>query len=395
MQIRHWKQNLHKKMKYLKRVREGDLAAFLRESPVVAVLGPRQCGKSTLIRHLAEKRKSPVFLDLERPSDLAKLADPEFFLSRCRGRLVCIDEIQLRPDLFPILRTLCDVDHHAGQFLISGSATHDLVQRSAESLAGRIYYLRLTPFLYEELGNPSLERYLLRGGFPLSFGAKDDRAAFRWIDNFIVTFLERDLRFWQNVPPETMRRLWKMLAHENGQTINYSRLGSSLGVADTTVRRYVDLLKDTYMVEQIPPYFSNLKKRLVKAPKVYLSDSGITNALLGVTSFDELYSHSTYGACWEQMVLANIRGVCPTAEIYFYRDSNGNEIDFIVKNGAQVVAVECKCSTAPSVERGTYAALDDVQPSKAIVVAPVQEGYPLNERVSVVGLSGLADEFTI
>lgn len=354
---------------------------------MVAVLGPRQCGKSTLIRHLAEKRKNSVFLDLERPSDLAKLADPEFYLSRLRGRLVCIDEIQSRPDLFPVLRALCDENRKAGQFMISGSASHDLIQRSSESLAGRIAYSRLTPFLYGELGKTDLERYLLRGGFPLSYGAKDDAAAFRWLDNFIRTFLERDLRFWRNVPPATMQRLWKMLAHCNGQTMNYARLGASLGVADTTVRSYVDLLRDTFMVEQIPPYVSNLKKRLVKSPKVYLSDSGITNALLGLTSFEDLYSHPAYGACWEQVVLANIRGLRPSAEIFFYRDSNGNEVDFVVKSGSRVVAVECKCSSAPSVSSGTYAALDDVRPAKAIVVAPVKEGYALNERIDVVGLA--------
>ena len=377
-------------MEYIKRVLEDELATSMREIPIVAVLGPRQCGKSTLIRHIVEGRGDSVFLDLERPSDLAKLADPEFYLSRCRGKRVCIDEIQLRPDLFPLLRALCDETHGVGQFVISGSASHDLLQRSAESLAGRIYYSRLTPFLFEELGAVPLERYLLRGGFPLSTGARGDAAAFRWLDNFIRTFLERDLRFWRNVPPEKMRRLWTMLAHGNGQTLNYSRLGASLGVADTTVREYVDLLKDTYMVEQIPPYVSNLKKRLVKAPKVYLSDSGITNALLGITSFEMLYAHPGYGACWEQTVLANIRGLCPTAEIFFYRDSNGNEIDFVVKNGEQVIAVECKCSTAPTVERGTYAAMDDVRPAKTIVVAPVKTGYAMNERISVVGLSELS-----
>ena len=374
-------------MRYIRRALERDMATSLGESPVVAVLGPRQCGKSTLIRHLAEKRKNSVFLDLERPSDLAKLADPEFYLSRLRGRLVCIDEIQSRPDLLPVLRALCDENRKTGQFMISGSASHDLIQRSSESLAGRIAYSRLTPFLYGELGKTDLERYLLRGGFPLSYGAKDDAAAFRWLDNFIRTFLERDLRFWRNVPPATMQRLWKMLAHCNGQTMNYARLGASLGVADTTVRSYVDLLRDTFMVEQIPPYVSNLKKRLVKSPKVYLSDSGITNALLGLTSFEDLYSHPAYGACWEQVVLANIRGLRPSAEIFFYRESNGNEVDFVVKSGSRVIAVECKCSSAPSVSSGTYAALDDVRPTKAIVVAPVKEGYALNERIDVVGLA--------
>lgn len=377
-------------MTYLNRFLEQEVNASLAESPIVAILGPRQCGKSTLIRHLIENREDAVFLDLERPRDLAKLEDPEFYLSRFPNRLVCIDEIQLRPDLFPVLRAICDESHRSGQFLISGSASHDLIQRSSETLAGRIFYSRLTPFLHDELGDVSLERYLLRGGFPLSCCAKDDAAAFRWLDQFIRTFLERDLKFWRNVAPTTMHRMWKMLAHSNGQTMNFSRLGASLGIVDTTVRGYVDLLKDTFMVESVPPYFSNQKKRLVKAPKVYLADSGITNALLGLTTFDDLYSHPSYGACWEQVVLANIRGLCPSADVSFYRDSNGNEIDFVVQVGRRILAVECKCSSAPTVSRGTYTALEDVQPSATFVVAPVQKSYQLNERITVVGLDGLA-----
>lgn len=380
-------------MTYLNRLLEQELANSLEESPVVAVLGPRQCGKSTLIRRLIEGRQDAVFLDLERPSDQAKLADPEFYLSRFQGRLVCIDEIQLRPELFPVIRAICDETHRPGQFLISGSASHDLIQRSSESLAGRIFYLRLTPFLVDELVDAPWDRYLLRGGFPLSYGARDDAASYRWRDQFVRTFLERDLRFWRNVSPTTMRRLWMMLAHDNGQTVNFSRLGSSLGIADTTVRGYVDLLKDTFMVEQVPPYFSNLKKRLVKAPKVYLADSGITNALLDLRTFDALYSHSAYGACWEQAVLANIRGLRPNAEIFFYRDSNGNEVDFVVREGRRIVAVECKCSSAPTVGRGTYAALDDIQPTDAFVVAPVKESYQMNDRIAVIGLGDLSKVF--
>ena len=376
-------------MAYIARELEHEIRVSLDEIPVVAVLGPRQCGKSTLMKHLIENRSDAVYLDLERPSDLAKLADPEFYFSRHRAELVCIDEVQLRPDIFPVLRSICDEDPRPGRFLISGSASHDLVQRSSESLAGRIYYSRLTPFLYGERGDARLERYLLRGGFPLSLGAKSDEAAFRWLDNFVSTFLERDLRFWRNVPPATMRRLWTMLAHSNGQTMNYARFASSLGVSDTTIRTYVDLLKDTFMVEQIPPYFSNHRKRLVKSPKVYLSDSGVTNALLGLSVFEDLYSHPAYGACWEQVVLANIRGRWPQSEIFFYRDSNGNEIDFVVRIKNRILAVECKCSSAPSVSRGTYAALDDIQPTQAVVVSPVKEGYPLNDRIGVIGLNGL------
>lgn len=376
-------------MNYLPRIIEDEVSRYLRAIPVVAVLGPRQCGKSTLVKHLLERTEGSVYVDLERPSDAAKLADPEFFFRHHRGKLICIDEIQLRPELFSVMRSVCDETGSPGQFLISGSASHELLQRSSETLAGRIFYSRLTPFLLDELGAHSPERYLVRGGFPLSYGARGEDLSFVWRENFVRTFLERDLRFWRNVSPETIRRLWRMLAHNNGQTLNCSQLGASLGVADTTVRTYVDLLKETFMLEQVPPYVSNLKKRLVKAPKVYLSDVGITNVLLGLHSFDDLYSHPGYGAAWEQVVLTNIRGHLPSAEICFYRDSNGNELDFVVRSGTRVIAVECKCSSAPTVERGTYAAMEDVRPDKTLVVAPVKEGYPLNERIAVVNLSEL------
>ena len=293
---------------YIKRRLEERVRRALERNPVVAVLGPRQCGKSTLVKHLRKEMGSSIYLDLERPSDLAKLSDPELFLSRHRGELVCIDEIQRKRDLFPVIRSLCDEWGDNGHFLVLGSASRDLIRQSSESLAGRIRYERLTPFLFSELAGADWTTCLFRGGFPRAYLVSDDDESNEWHESFIQTFLERDMLFWRDFVPETMRRLWTMLAHENAQMVNYSRLASSLGVSDMTIRRYIDLLKETFMVDVIPPFMANLGKRLVKTPKVYLCDTGVTCALLGLKSFDEIYTHPSFGSCWEQMVPDNTGG---------------------------------------------------------------------------------------
>ena len=378
---------------YINRRLEKNVRRALERNPVAAVVGPRQCGKSTLVKHLREELGDSVYLDLERPSDLAKLSDPELFLSRHSGELVCIDEIQRKRDLFPVIRSLCDEWGGNGHFLVLGSASRDLIRQSAESLAGRIRYERLTPFLFSELEGADWTKCLIRGGFPRAYLAADDDEATDWHESFIQTFLERDLMFWRNFVPETMRRLWQMLAHENAQMVNCSRLASSLGVSDMTIRRYIDLLKETFMVDVVPPFMANLGKRLVKTPKVYLCDTGLTCALLGLKSFDEIYAHPSFGGCWEQMVLANIRGLYPDADVSFYRTPSGAEMDFVVKRGQKTVALECKASTAPSVGKGTYSALDAIRPNAAYVVAPVGETYALNDRITTIPLSGLDDIF--
>ena len=380
-------------MKYIKRRLEEHVRRALERNPVTAVIGPRQCGKSTLVKHLREEMGSSVYLDLERPSDLVKLSDPELFFSRHKEELVCIDEIQRRSDLFSVIRSLCDDWGDNGHFLVLGSASRDLIRQSSESLAGRIRYERLTPFLSSELDGADWTKCLFRGGFPRAYLASDDEESNEWHGAFIQTFLERDLLFWRDFVPETMRRLWRMLAHENAQTINYSRLAASLGVSDMTIRRYVDLLKETFMVDVVPPYISNLGKRLVKTPKIYLCDTGLTCALLGLGTFDEIYAHPAFGGCWEQMVLANVRGLYPDADVSFYRTSAGAEMDFVVKKGRRTVALECKASTAPSVGRGTYSALDAIRPDATYVVAPVDETYALNDRITAIPLSALGDIF--
>lgn len=378
----------------IKRRLYGELRESLDENPVVALIGPRQCGKSTLAKMIRADFRKSLYLDLENPFDLEKLAHPEFFLSRNRDRLVCIDEVQRKPELFPLLRSLCDEWGDNGHFLILGSASRDLLRQSSETLAGRIAYFRLTPFLFSELEDADWTRCLYRGGFPRAYLARSDKAAQKWLGSFITTFLERDLSFWREFVPETMRRLWRMLAHENGQTVNFSRLASALGVSDATIRRYIDLLKETFMVDVVPPFETNLKKRLVKSPKVYLADTGVTCALLGISSFEDAYGHPAFGSLWEQTVLGNVRGLFPEADVSFFRTADGTEMDFVVSMRGKTVAIECKAGAAPSVGKGTYSAIETIRPDFSYVVAPVEEPYPLSEKLSVIRLADLGGIFT-
>ncbi len=330
-----------------------------------------------------------LYLDLERPSDLEKLNDAEWFLTSQKDKLICIDEIQRKPELFPLIRSLVDEWNRPGCFVVLGSASRDLLMQSSESLAGRIIYKRLTPFLWSELQDISIETYFERGGFPRSVLAASDKISFDWRTNFIATFLERDLLQWVNFTPATMRRLWQMLAHVNGQTVNYSNLGNSLGVSNQTVKNYIDLLKSTYMVDVIEPYTSNLGKRLVKAPKVYVSDSGIVGALLNIRSFESLSGHPAFGAVWETIVLANLRGIFPDAEISYYRTSGGAEIDFVVQLNNKIIAIECKASYAPSLSKGNHIAISDVQPNHSFVVTPSPDSWAMSKGIDAVSLTDL------
>ena len=383
-------------MAYIKRFLERELKRSLKYYPVTAIVGPRQCGKSTLVKQWLKRYSRTVYLDLENPTDLRKLEDALWFFSSQKGRLICIDEIQRRPDLFPVIRSVVDEWGGNGHFLILGSASRDLLRQSSESLAGRIAYRRLTPFLWTEVkGRRSLESYISRGAFPRSLLAASDPLSFDWREQFITSFLERDLLQWVEVSPVAMRRLWKMLAHINGQTINYSALASSLGVSDMTVKRHVDLLANVYMVEVVPPYVSNLGKRLVKSPKMYIADSGLAAALLNIQSFAEWQAHPGLGAAWEQVVLSNLKGHLNGVEIYFYRSSKGAEMDFVVKRGQKVVAVECKCSLSPALTKGSAFALEDIRPLKTFVVAPVQKGWAMKPGVDVVSLGELAGKMKV
>jgi hypothetical protein len=380
-------------MEYLPRILEPTLKKSLKNNPATALLGPRQCGKSTLVKHILAAKPNSLYLDLERPSDLQKLENAEWFLGSQKDKLVCLDEIQRKPELFPLLRSLIDEAGDTGMYLLLGSASRELLQQSSESLAGRISFKHLSPFLWEEISNHySLETYINRGGFPRSLMATEDEISYEWRQDFITTFLERDLLQYAGFTPMTMRRLWQMLAHTNGQTVNYSSIGSSLGVSHTTIRNYLDLLEGTFMLRQVRPYHGNTKKRLVKSPKVFLSDSGIINALLNLKDFTQAAGHPVFGSLWETIVLTNILGHYPQLDITYYRTNHGAEVDFILSNGSIKIAVECKASLSPKLSAGTYSAIEDIDPQAVFVVTPTESGYPMNEKIQVVSLPELIKE---
>ncbi|MFL6200175.1 MAG: ATP-binding protein [Thermoanaerobaculia bacterium] len=383
---------------YVPRKIQGQIEARLADFPVVAVLGPRQCGKTTLVQETVGG-PGVVYLDLERPSDLGKLRDPELFFTVHRSQgtasLFCLDEIQRVPEIFPLLRSLVDEERRNGQFLLLGSASRDLLRQTSETLAGRITYLELTPFLASELpaDDPGvLPRLWFRGGFPRSFLARSEEASRAWRESFTRTFLERDIpQLGFNVPAATLHRLWRMLSHLHGQMLNSSQLGTALGVSHTTIRSYLDLLTQTFMVRILEPCAANLAKRLVKSPKVYLRDSGILHSLLQIDGLDDVLAHPVCGASWEGLVIENVIAALPGWQPGFYRTAAGAELDLVLERGRRRIAVECKASMAPTVSRGFWSALEDLGIDEAWVVAPVAEPYPLRKGVTVVPLRALLD----
>ncbi|HSQ41362.1 MAG TPA: ATP-binding protein [Fibrobacteraceae bacterium] len=355
----------------------------LQENPIVGILGPRQCGKSTLAKMVLADIPDSLYLDLERPSDLAKLSDPELFLRHAGQRLVCLDEIQRKPELFPLLRSLVDESDRNGQFLVLGSASPDLLKQGSETLAGRIAFVELGPFSAEEWEGP-IEALWVQGGFPRSI-LKGAEASFRWRQEFVSTFLERDLaNLGFPFPAETLRRLWRMLAYAQGGLLNHSRIGESLGVSHTTIRRYIDALSGTFMVRQLEPWAGTSGRRLIRAPKVFVRDSGIVHALLGLRKYEDLLGWPQCGASWEGFVLDQLWMVGKGWDFRFYRDSGGSEIDIVMQKGLRTLAVECKLSAAPKVERGFWSACEQVKPDTRWIIAPVQEAYPYREDVEAL-----------
>jgi predicted AAA+ superfamily ATPase len=376
----------------------------LREAPVTALLGPRQCGKSTLARHLlASWSGRTVYLDLERPSHARRLGDPELFLGQQRDTLVCIDEVQRQPDLFPILRSLVDDGPPGLRFFLLGSAAPELLRQSSETLAGRIRYLDLTPFQWRETqaletpDRPAFFTHWRRGGFPGSLLAASESESVLWREQFVRTFLERDIPQSGGVAySETIGRLWRMAAHVHGQVLNSSRLGESLGISHTTARNYLGLLESMYMVRLLPPLHANLKKRLIKSPKLFFRDSGVLHGLLELETHDDLFGHPVLGASWEGWCIEQITAANPHWRASFYRDSNGNEVDLLLERGRHRMAFEFKVSLAPELTRGCRAALDLLRPDKTFVVCPMTEPpYKIAHGIEVCGIEPDLARFTL
>jgi uncharacterized protein len=374
----------------------GEVTHRLGQFPAVGLLGPRQVGKTTLAWQIAEEQPS-VYLDLESEADRAKLAEPELYLAEHRDRLVIIDEVQRFPGLFQSLRGLIDrgrrEGRRAGRFLLLGSASIDLLRQSSESLAGRISYVELAPLDLLEVGPGRLDDLWVRGGFPDSLLARDDAESLRWRLDFIRTYLERDVpQLGPRVPAETLRRFWTMLGHTQGGLLNASELARGLGVDSKTATRYLDLLVDLLLVRRLAPWHVNVGKRLVKSPKVYVRDSGIVHALLGLGHREAVLGHPVAGATWEGLVVETLAGLLPDGgAAHFYRTAAGAEIDLLlVLPGARLWAVEIKRSLVPKVRRGFHAACADLLPERRFVVYAGHETYPLGDGLSAIGLDGLA-----
>lgn len=378
----------------LKRAIEPRLLEELDESPAVALLGPRQAGKTTLALEIARHRPS-VYLDLESSADRARLDDPETFLLAHLDKLVILDEVHRVPGLFPSLRGLIDkarrAGHRSGLYLLLGSAGLDLLAQSGETLAGRVAFLELGPLQLRETGVRSLDRLWLRGGFPDGYAARSEAASLRWRQNFIRTYLERDIpSFGPRLPAETVRRLWTMLAHLQGCLLNAAELARSLGIDVRTVARYLDLLVDLLLVRRLPPWHANVGKRLVKSPKVYVRDSGLVHALLGIASLDALLGHPVVGASFEGLVIENVAAAAPSATLHFYRTTGGGEVDLLVAwPDGSLWAIEVKRSLAPKARRGFYAACNDLSPARRLVVYPGDDQWPLSDGAEVIGLDAL------
>jgi predicted AAA+ superfamily ATPase len=390
----------------ISRIARPRLQKLLQQFPAVALLGPRQVGKTTLAHTLADELgQQALYLDLELPSDRAKLTDPELYLSQHAERLVILDEIHRLPGIFETLRSLIDQRRRKGNrnchFLLLGSASIDLLHQSAETLAGRIAYEELTPFSVREVaeaGVGSANQLWVRGGFPDSFLADSDQDSFTWRSAFIQTYLERDVpAIGPRIPAETLRRYWQMLAHNQGQMLNAAQLASGLGVSGHTVARYLDIMVDLLLVRRLQPWATNAKKRLVRTPKVYVRDSGLLHVLLGIRDQEELLGHPIVGASWEGMLIENILNALPaTARPTFYRTSAGAEIDLVVEFSAKERwAIEVKRSLGnPAPSKGFYIGSEDIRATKQIVLYPGEERFRLDSNTEVMPLASLLYEIS-
>ncbi len=375
-----------------------EVTALLDQAPAVALLGPRQAGKTTLALEIAKTRPA-VYLDLESTADRARLAEPALYFADHAEELVILDEIHRAPGLFEALRGVIDQGRRegrgTGRFLLLGSAAIDLLAQSGESLAGRIAFVELAPFDLTEVGEEQLDQLWVRGGFPDSFLAASDANSLRWRQDFIRTYLERDIpQLGPRIPAETLRRLWTMFAHHQGGLLNAAQLARGLGVSGTTIAHYLDLMVDLLLVRRLTPCLPNVGKRMVRAPKVYVRDSGLMHALLGLTDKEAVLGHPAAGPSWEGMAIENLLAAAgPEAQGSFYRTSHGAEVDLVlIWPGGEEWAVEIKRSLAPTPERGFHSALADLAPQRALVVYPGTESYHLTPSIQAIGLAELCKQ---
>jgi predicted AAA+ superfamily ATPase len=389
----------------IKRSLQPKILESLAWNSAVAILGPRQAGKTTLALEIGKHLPS-LYLDMESPQDRQRLQNPAAYLGTHSDKLVILDEVQQYPDLFMSLRGVIDEGRRQGRgngrFLILGSASNDLLHQSSESLAGRIQYMELAGLsplevmgLDEETdsaSNQDLTRLWLRGGFPSSYGAGNDRQSLLWRSNFIRTYLERDIpTLGPRIPSETLMRFWTMLAHCQGEIVNASKLATALGVSSVTISRYIDLMVDLLLVRRLQPWAGNVKKRLVKMPRLYVRDSGVVHALLNIKDYDELLGHPVCGKSWEGFVIENILNMLPShVQPFFYRTTNGAEIDLVLELAPNKLwAIEIKASHVPKLERGFYAACQDLPFAEKFVVYAGHDEFPIKDDVTVTSLAGI------
>ena len=374
------------------------ITKMLSKFPSVAILGARQIGKTTLAFKIKETfARSSLYLDLERPSDLAKLSDPEFFFKQHFDKLLILDEIQRAPHLLPILRSMIDERRRASdvsaQYLLLGSSSKTLLNQSSESLAGRIGYTELPGLNLKEVGDKNFNKLWIRGGFPQSFLDDDSHDSLLWRENLIKTYLEREMHLLGfNIDTQIMGRFWGMLAHNQGELFNGAKMAASLGVSTPTVFKYLSILHDLFMVRILQPWHQNIGKRLVKSPKIYIRDSGLLHSLLGIKTLDDLLMHPVAGNSFEGFVIENIKSIMlPYQNMWFYRTAAGAELDLIIEDGAKRIGIEIKRSLAPSLSKGLYNAKQDLNLDMVYIVYPGHETYALNGHIKVMPLAHMME----
>lgn len=378
---------------YINRKLEDEIQKYLQIFPIVAILGPRQCGKSTIVKQLFSNSQHVIYLDLQNQEDLNKLIDPRLFFKTNEEKVICLDEIQIVPELFGTLRSIVDENRQNGKFILLGSASRDLIQKSSESLAGRIGFLYLTPFLLNEVPETDLSVFWNRGAYPNSLLAENDEFSSIWKENYIKTYVERDIpQLGFDIPALKLRRFLTMCAHNHGQTLNLSKLANSMDLTHPTIRKYIDIFEQTFVLRSLPPYELNVKKRLVKSPKIYVRDSGILHQLLLIKNMEALFGHPIFGSSWEGLIieqlLSNLN--CPA---YFYRTATGDEIDLVLELNNKIIAIKCKASTSPQLTKGSYRALELIKPDLTFIVAPINsEMYQIHETIFVGTISSVLEK---